>query len=114
MPLVAALRFGPVWRENRRQNRRGTRPPSKSAKTSTQWPRGRNKNEAMSHSMKKWQIILTTAFFLAGRFLPAQQVAPANSPYLVTGAQPVVVGPPYAQGQPMIQPSGQPAVVYPP
>jgi hypothetical protein len=65
--------------------------------------------------MKKWQIILTSAFFLAGcQFLPPQQVAPAAPPYPTTGAPPVAAGLPYLQAPPMIQPGPQPVAVYPP
>ena len=65
--------------------------------------------------MNKSKIILTSAVFLAGcQFFQSQQVAPAAPPYPTTGAPPVVIGPPYPQGQPMILPGPQPAVVYPP
>jgi hypothetical protein len=65
--------------------------------------------------MNKWQIILTPAVFLAGcQFWSAQQIAPAAPPYPTTGAPPIVIGPPYLQPQPMIQPGMQPVPVYPP
>jgi hypothetical protein len=65
--------------------------------------------------MNKYQIILTSAVFLAGcEIWPSQQVAPAAPPYPTTGAPPVVIGPPYLQAPPMIQTGPQATAVYPP
>ncbi len=65
--------------------------------------------------MNKWQIILTPIVFLAGcQFWSAQQVAPAAPPYPATGVPPVVIGPPYLQSEPMVQPGTLPVPVYPP
>src|SRR4029079_8058478 len=67
--------------------------------------------------MNTWQIILVPTVFLAGcQPWWSQQIAPAAParPYPTTGA-PVIVGPPYTQGQPMFQappPRGVP--IYPP
>src|SRR4051812_24054347 len=62
--------------------------------------------------MNKWQIILTPVVFLAGcQFWSAQQVAPAAPPYPTTGVPPVVIGSPYLQAGPMVQP-GAPVPIY--
>jgi hypothetical protein len=68
--------------------------------------------------MNKWQIILAPVVFLAGcQPWWGQQIAPAAgpvaSPYPTTTA-PAVFGPPYLQGQPMIQPGAPVVPVYPP
>jgi hypothetical protein len=64
--------------------------------------------------MDKTKIILALGFFLADcQLCLSQQFVPPGQPYQTTGAPPAVVGQPYPQPQPMVQP-GQPPAVYPP
>jgi hypothetical protein len=64
--------------------------------------------------MNKTKVILAFGFFLAAcQLCLSQQFVPPGQPYQTTGASPAVVGQPYLQSQPMIQP-GQPPAVYPP
>lgn len=69
--------------------------------------------------MNKRQIILAPIIFLAGcqTWWP-QQVAPAAPPpvvpYPTTSVAPVVVGPPFLQGPPLLEPATPAVPIYPP
>jgi hypothetical protein len=65
--------------------------------------------------MNTWKIILAPTVFLAGCQPWSQQIAPAAPPMpYPTTAAPMVVGPPYVQGQPVFQAPPQGTPVYPP